>query len=222
MDFKLQSKLLQVLQDGEFRPLGGRQSIKVNVRVIAATHRDLEALIAEEKFREDLYYRLNVLVFRMPALRERPEDIVPLFEFFLAKYSPAGVPGPGVDWELKEALLKHTWPGNVRELENLARRYLALRDSSALRQTIRVSRKATTAATLHELQPVQSAHGPVLGRVEMMKNEAEAEAILRTLETTHWNRRQAALLLGIDYKALLYKMRKLQIDSRAQSEAVSS
>jgi len=212
MDFRLQSKLLQVLQDGEYRRLGSRESARTNVRVIAATHQDLERLIAEGRFRQDLYYRINVIQFVAPPLRTRPEDIVSLFNHLLAKHCPPDTRVPPVTVELEKALLAHPWPGNVRELENAARRYLALNDIAALLATLRrpasFSYEDSTAPPKHSLLP---AHGPVLGKMETAKREAEAEAILQALEATHWNRRQAAVLLGIDYKALLYKIRRFRI-----------
>lgn len=216
MDFKLQSKLLQVLQDGEYRRLGSRESAKANVRVIAATHQDLERLIEEGRFRQDLYYRINVIQFVTPPLRNRREDIVPLFGHLLGKHCTPEVCVPPMTDELEKALLAHDWPGNVRELENAARRYLALDDIPALVATLR-PRPASfthndTRAPVNPSVPLP--HGPVLGKLEIAEGQAEAEAIVRALETTYWNRRQAAVLLGIDYSALLYKIRKLRIAAR--------
>src|SRR5450432_54439 len=122
MDVRLQAKLLQVLQDREFQRIGGRETVKVDVRVMAATHCDLEAAIGEHSFREDLYYRLNVINLVLPPLRERPEDILPLAEFLMAKHCPPGVPIPAIAPELANAMLAYGWPGNVRQLENMVRR----------------------------------------------------------------------------------------------------
>src|ERR1017187_9515620 len=132
MDFKLQAKVLQVLQDQTFQHLGGKDTIRVNVRVIAATHRDLEQAITEEKFREDLYYRLNVISVEVPALRERKEEIIPLAEFLIARHCAPGTGVPSLSPELRRALLEYQWPGNVRELENVMRRYVILRDAEGL------------------------------------------------------------------------------------------
>ena len=212
MDFRLQSKLLQVLQDGEYRRLGSRESARANVRVIAATHQDLERLIAEGRFRQDLYYRINVIQFSAPPLRTRPEDIVALFTHLLTKHCPPESRIPPVTAELEKALLAHPWPGNVRELENAARRYLAFNDIPSLLATLRrpVSFSYDNIPALPK-PAISLAHGPILGKMETAKCEAEAQAILQALEATHWNRRQAAVLLGIDYKALLYKIRRFRI-----------
>src|SRR5215471_4599335 len=127
MDFKLQAKLLQVLQDHEFQRLGGKETVRVDVRVIAATHNDLEAAISAGKFRQDLYYRLNVVTLYVPPLRELRADIVPLTEFLLKKHCRE--PLPEITGELERALLDHDWPGNVRELENVVRKFAILRDA---------------------------------------------------------------------------------------------
>src|SRR5580698_9120849 len=117
MDVRLQAKLLQVLQDQEFQRIGGKETIKVDVRVMAATHRDLETAIVEGNFREDLYYRLNVINIVLPPLRERSEDIIPLAEHLMKKHALPGVEVPVITPELQQAMLTHPWPGNVRELE---------------------------------------------------------------------------------------------------------
>jgi two-component system response regulator AtoC len=136
MDLRLQTKLLQVLQDGEIQPLGSSRTIKVNVRVMAATHRDLTRLIQEGAFREDLYYRLNVIKIVIPPLRERREEILPLAETLLNRHLPRGQKPPVLRDELKRFLLEYRWPGNVRELENVMRRFLVYQDSSMLIQEL--------------------------------------------------------------------------------------
>ena len=132
MDLRLQTKLLQVLQDGEIQPLGSSRTIQVNVRVMAATHRDLARAIQEGTFREDLYYRLNVIKIVIPPLRERREEILPLAEMLLARHLPRGQKSPPIGDELRRFLLDYRWPGNVRELENVMRRFLVYRDSALL------------------------------------------------------------------------------------------
>jgi two-component system response regulator AtoC len=129
MPASLQAKILHVLQDREFTRLGSNRPIEVNVRVIAATNRNLEEMMRNGAFREDLYYRLQVIELRVPSLRERPEEIPPLVEFFLSKYArvyrrPAVRPSP----VLMEAIADHTWPGNIRELENMVKRYVVLQE----------------------------------------------------------------------------------------------
>ncbi len=220
MDVRLQAKLLQVLQDREFQRIGGKDTIKVDVRIMAATHRDLERAIAERTFREDLYYRLNVINIVLPPLRERKEDIVPLAEALLKKHA---IPGRavGITLDLKHALMAYHWPGNVRELENVMRKLIVLRDPDLVARELhaKVSRKTLLSAAAPA--PVESdaaiasraaADTPILEQVTRAKHQAETEAILAALNSTRWNRKQAAALLKIDYKALLYKMKKLGVE----------
>jgi two-component system response regulator AtoC len=218
MDVRLQAKLLQVLQDHEFQRIGGKETIKVDVRVIAATHRDLEKAIAERSFREDLYYRLNVINIVMPPLRERSEDIIPLAEFLMKKHAPQNVANPAITADLRHAMMSHHWPGNVRELENFVRKFLILREPDSLARELRakIARKSTMCAAIPDMYTAPAAHQvadrPILEQVTRAKRQAETEAILATLNSTRWNRKQAAVLLKIDYKALLYKMKKLGIE----------
>ena len=217
MDVRLQAKLLQVLQDHEFQRIGGKETIKVDVRVIAATHRDLEKAIADRTFREDLYYRLNVINIVMPPLRERSEDIIPLAEFLMKKHASQNVANPVITAELKHAMMSHHWPGNVRELENFVRKFLILREPDSLARDLRakIARRSTITAAIPEgyAAPAhQIAERPILEQVTRAKRQAETEAILATLNSTRWNRKQAAVLLKIDYKALIYKMKKLGIE----------
>lgn len=219
MDYRLQAKLLQVLQDQEFQRLGGSETIRVNVRVMAATHSDLEKAMREGRFREDLYYRLNVINLHVPALRDRPDEILPLAEHFLRKHATPGAAELEITGPLSDALLAYHWPGNVRELENVARRYLALRDPEALVHDLRLKAQNGSqpmAPAPQRLQP------PLLGAVTdtptfdnltEARRQAEIDTILSVLNRTRWNRKQAANLLRVDYKALLYKMRKLGIDA---------
>ena len=213
MDFKLQAKLLQVLQDQEFQRLGGRDTIKVDVRVIAATHSNLYKAIAESNFREDLYYRLNVISIRVPPLRERREDIIPMAEFLLAKHTTAGVVPVQIPPALRELFLHYHWPGNVRELENMIRKLIVFREASSVEQDLRdkLRQRPVNGSTLAETVQAPPAATPVLEQVAMAKREAERAAIVSALKSTNWNRRQASILLQIDYKALLYKMTKLSI-----------
>lgn len=228
MDFKLQAKLLQVLQDHEFQRLGGKETIKVNVRVIAATHRDLEKAIVDRAFREDLYYRLNLITITVPPLRERKEDIVPLSEFLLKKHVGAATPAIQIPSSLKDVFLRYHWPGNVRELENTIRKFLIFQDAKSIEQELRqkIQRRPVevamhTAAPVGEPAPIAALNGnvatapppaaSVLEQVASAKRDAERSAIISALRSTNWNRKQASLLLQIDYKALLYKMNRLAI-----------
>ena len=219
MDVRLQAKLLQVLQDQEFQRIGGKETIKVDVRVMAATHRDLEKAILERTFREDLYYRLNVINLYLPPLRERKEDIVPLAEFLLRKHTVKGVPVPVISMDLKHAMMTYHWPGNVRELENYVRKLMILRDCDAIAKELhaKTTRKTLMSAPIAEKHaiPLEIAeNSPILEQVTKAKYQAETDAILAALNSTRWNRKQAAALLKIDYKALLYKMKKLGVEDK--------
>ena len=226
MDFKLQAKLLQVLQDQEFQRLGGKETIRVDVRVIAATHCDLEEAIADGRFREDLYYRLNVVTIRVPPLRERQDEVLPLAEFLLRKHArPGSAPLP-ITPALHQALMTHSWPGNIRELENVMRKYLVVRDAETIITDLRtrILRKTSpalaaappkvrTAAAAADVEISEPVSTPILKQVNRAKEQAETDAILTALHNTRWNRKQAAQILNIDYKALLYKMKKLSIEN---------
>jgi two-component system response regulator AtoC len=213
MDYKLQAKLLQVLQDHTFNRLGGKEAIQVDVRVMSATHRDLEEAIADGTFRQDLYYRLDVISLHLPALRERREDVLGLAEVLLRKHAAPGSPLPTITPSLRQALLAHDWPGNIRELENLMRKLLVLQAPEMI-----ASELHTKAARKELARPMPPAGErsdvaePILEKVSKANHEAESEAIMAALNATRWNRRQAAFVLKIDYKALLYKMKKLGIN----------
>jgi two-component system response regulator AtoC len=219
MDYKLQAKLLQVLQDQEFQRLGGKDTVRVNVRVLAATHQDLEKAIIDRRFREDLYYRLNVINMRIPPLRERKADVIPLTEFLLKKHTPKGTAVPVITPSLRQVLMLHDWPGNIRELENLVRKFVVLRDPVPI--TAELNAKATRKPLLPSQtvpsvadEPTSSVELTILEQVSKAKHQAESTAILAALNSTRWNRKQAAALLKIDYKALLYKMKKLSIEDK--------
>jgi DNA-binding NtrC family response regulator len=294
MDFKLQAKLLQVLQDREFIRLGSSEPRRVDVRVMAATHCNLEQAIAEGKFREDLYYRLNIITLHVPPLRDRVDEILPLAYHFMRKHATPASPSLEVSPVLHEVLLSHDWPGNIRELENVIRKFLVIRRADLVSEDLRmrarrrntmhmtanagangthtvkqplgsmskpvlaprdeVPRSITTGPQsvpavpvyggvnghIHEdvhalveptpcrsglngVRPLQAEHHDrwsVLERVDKARREAETEAIMAALNSSLWNRKRAAELLNIDYKALLYKMKKLGIVERAAQIAI--
>ena len=253
MDLRLQAKLLQVLQDREFHRIGAREATQVDVRVIAATHRQLESRIEQREFREDLYYRLNVLNIVVPPLRERPDEIVPLAAFFLRKHA-LDTSIPEIGPALKNALLRHHWPGNIRELENVMRRYLVVRNAETIAEELRRlhskisgGNRATSSQTGGEAPsrwvaaappastdfsgdlPLGAATRPLpangqylpdrmdtenseLVKLDQARKAAETDVIMKALYSTQWNRKRAAAVLGVDYKALLYKMKKLGIE----------
>jgi two-component system, NtrC family, response regulator AtoC len=221
MDVRLQAKLLQVLQDHEFQRVGGKEVIKVDVRVLAATHRDLENAILEKTFREDLYYRLNVISVELPPLQDRKEDIVPLAEHLLHRHVTAGNVIPEITSELKQAMVAYHWPGNVRELENVVRKLIVLRDPGFMARELqaKTARKKLSSVSASYLGKAESTLAisspePILKQVTKAKQHAEAEAILAALDSTRWNRKQAAALLRIEYKALLYKLKKLGLEEK--------
>jgi len=193
-----QAKLLRVLQEGEFHRVGGEAIIRVNVRVLSATNRDLGALVAQEKFREDLYYRLSVVPIRVPALRERPHDIRPLAEYFLEEFCARNNFKPKtVDEAVFPLLENHAWPGNARELRNVVERMAILtpgeritRDSIPVE--IRVQRETGPKSTIQEA-----------------RESAEREHILRALEESKWNVSGAARALGMERTNLHKRIRAL-------------
>jgi len=218
MDVRLQAKLLQVLQDHEFQRIGGKETIRVDVRIMAATHRDLEKAIVEGTFREDLYYRLNVINLKVPPLRDRKEDIVPLAEFLIKKHTSGGLAAPAIPVGLKHALMTYHWPGNVRELENYVRKFIILGDPESLSSELHAKAikpmRPIPIADSYSQPAERSQDSPILEQVTQARKQAETDAILAALNSTRWNRKQAAALLKIDYKALLYKMKKLGVEDR--------
>ena len=212
----LQAKLLQVLQDGQFSRLGGRVTVKVDVRVLAATNINMPQAIAQKTFREDLYYRLNSFVLRMPSLRERREEIPMILRHFMLHLADRYACAPlSVSQRLLEACENYPWPGNIRELENFVKRYLVLADESAaigeLQKAMHHDPQNGSAAA-EQKQPQQQ---PDLKEmVRNLKNGAESEVIAQVLEETAWNRKRAATKLNISYKALLYKIRQYDIRPR--------
>src|SRR4249920_1407045 len=213
MSTPLQAKLLHVLQDHQYSRLGGRHLIDTDVRVLAATNVDVQEAMKTGRFREDLYYRLNVLSILVPPLRERLVEIPLLFRHFLEKYSEKfGKPSQEPSQYLLDAAVKYPWPGNLRELENFVKRYVILEDDEgSLRELIEMSKLRQKAAPREE--PTLPREQGLKALVRGLKDEAEMEAIADALEKTRWCRKDAAKMLGISYKALLYKMRQFNLDT---------
>jgi len=208
----LQAKLLQVLQDGEFTRLGGNRDVRVDVRVLCATNRRLIEMVASGGFREDLYFRLNVVGVEIPPLRERREEIPALVEIFLHRFAARyEKPVPTLSEALVREFERYEFPGNVRELENLIKRFVVLEREESILDELRESPGAERGGeSLRELiAGLEETAGLVplreVGRRVAL--EAEREAIDRVLQYTHWNRKQAARLLGVSYKTLLHKIR---------------
>jgi two-component system, NtrC family, response regulator AtoC len=209
LDPSLQSKLLQLLQDGQFCRIGAQEDKKVEVRVVCATNRNLEAEIEGGTFRQDLYYRINVVNIRMPALRERRGDIEDLCSYFLEYYNRKfNCKARPLSQEVLAVLQKYHWPGNIRELENLIKRYVILGHEEVITNDL-VSREPDF------FNPEFSLDGPISLKklTRQCVRELERKVILKVLQQHHWNRKQAAKTLGISYRALLYKIRDAGLPS---------
>jgi DNA-binding NtrC family response regulator len=210
----LQAKLLHVLQDGEFSRLGGKKPVKVNVRVLAATNKKLKEAVLKGEFRNDLYFRLNVIKLEVPPLRERREDIPLLCNNFLEKYRERyQSPVQQFPKDLMEAFFRYDWPGNVRQLENVVKRYLILPDGD-------IAAELRSNSPEPVAQPVQAANLSLKEVAGQAAETAEKEVVLRVLEETGWNRKESARRLRISYKALRNKLKKWQLVRERPNEAV--
>jgi len=230
MPMDAQTRLLRVLQEGEYTTVGGRNPIKTDVRIVAATNRDLRQLINQGLFREDLFYRLNVVPIRLPPLRERSEDIPDLVRHFLALCEEEGLPGKSIDNPALDLLRRHRWPGNVRELENLVRRLAALYTEDTITAEVIHAELAEPAAAAspaeatedenlagaieRHLQRYFAEFGDALpppGLYERMLKELERPLISMSLGATRGNQIKAAHLLGLNRNTLRKKIRDLDI-----------
>ncbi len=224
-----QTRLLRVLQEGEYTTVGGRTPIRANVRIIAATHRDLTQLIRQGLFREDLFYRLNVVPIRLPPLRERAEDIPELIRHFLTLAASEGLPVKTIDSQAMDRLKRHRWPGNVRELENLVRRLAALYSQEVIGIEVidgeligapptdaggPVDGEGVSASVDRHLREYFASHGdslPPPGVYDRVLREVERPLITLTLEATRGNQIKAAQILGLNRNTLRKKIRDLDI-----------
>ena len=228
MPAEAQTRLLRVLQEGEYTTVGGRAPIRTNVRIVAATHRDLTQLIRQGLFREDLYYRLNVVPIRMPPLRERREDIPELVKHFLTKSAEEGLPWKMIDKQALEQLQVYNWPGNVRELENVVRRLAALYSEDTIGIDVIVSELSDIASPISEasksngiseavelhIQDYFAIHKgtlPAGGLYDQILKEVERPLITHTLQFTRGNQLKSAKLLGLNRNTLRKKIRELNI-----------
>jgi two-component system response regulator AtoC len=208
----LQAKLLQVLQDRQFTRLGGNQEVTVDVRVVCATNRKLDEMVRSGRFREDLFFRLNVVSVAIPPLRERRDEIPALVESFLRRFSARyRRPSCRVSAELMRAFEQYAFPGNVRELENMVKRIVVFGNEAPILEEIRRSLRGGRAGSgLAELmQRVEASAGelPLREVGRLVSLEAERSAIAHVLERTRWNRKRAARILHVSYKTLLQKIR---------------
>jgi two-component system response regulator AtoC len=210
----LQAKLLQVLQDGEFARLGGQADVKVDVRVIAATNRNLEEMVASGGFREDLYYRLNVVNVFVPPLRERREEIPILVDHFVRLYSlKYNREMEPVSDRLMQGFLSYPWPGNVRELENMVKRIVVLQNEEAIADEI-FSVQSAPEPSRPSIEQMVEEMDPLAPQISLREigrraaREAEREALRKVLYQTNWNRKKAAKILDVSYKTLLQKIKE--------------
>ena len=230
MPLDAQTRLLRVLQSGEFMPVGARSAVKANLRIVAATHRDLRQLVAQGLFREDLFYRLNVVPIRLPALRERPEDIPALVQHFLNGVQAEGLRMKTIEPAAMALLRTHPWPGNVRELENLVRRLAVLYVEDTIGADVialELQEGARGLAPSHQMEldlagsierhlddVFTQADGrlPAPGLHERLVREVERPLISRVLLATRGNQLKAAALLGLNRNTLRKKIRELDIE----------
>jgi len=229
MPLEAQTRLLRVLQEGEYTTVGGRTAIRADVRIIAATHRDLRQMVRQGLFREDLYYRLSVVPIRLPPLRERTEDIPELVRHFFAEAQEEGLSGKTLDGEAMDALKAYHWPGNVRELENLMRRLAVLysqetidrevieselSEGKAADKAVAAPAESLGAAVEHHLRSYFAAHEdglPASGLYDRILREVERPLIELSLSATRGNQIRAAKLLGLNRNTLRKKIRDLDI-----------
>ncbi|MBI3609400.1 MAG: sigma-54-dependent Fis family transcriptional regulator [Nitrospirae bacterium] len=207
---ELQARLLRAIQEGEVERVGGNKTIRVDVRLISATHVDLAEAVQKGIFREDLYYRLNVIPIKLPPLRERIADLPQLVEFFLQRYNRRFKKNVRqIGQSALEMLSSYDWPGNIRELENLIERLVALSEGDMI---------------LKEHIPLEYGLGGLShpdsndGLLKRAVDDLEQRLILKTLEKVKWNRTAAARMLGISFPALKYKMKRMKLDRSLQQE----
>src|SRR5579859_1789838 len=212
----LQAKLLQLLQDGQFCPVGGQEDKQIDARVVCATNRNLEEEIRKGTFRQDLFYRINVVSIRMPTLRERAADIPimcdSLRQMFSTRFDRETRPFTA---RKLEALQRYHWPGNVRELENLIKRYVILGSEDVLALEPTEGR-----AGLPESEVMDSDIRSLKKATREAVRELEGKIIVKALQAHNWNRRRAASALEISYRALLYKLKEAGLPTRRGREAL--
>ena len=206
-----QTKLLRVIQEREFMRLGGVDTIKVDARIIAATNVDLKGLVEQGTFREDLFYRLNVISVQLPSLRERKEDIPLLVDHFLKKYSQENDKTfSPVSPEIMRLMVQYDWPGNVRELENLIERAVVLSTSGELSQEV-IAPEVRPASPIHKTNGVPAMDGKPL---YVMLDSFERDVILQMLESVNWSQTEAAERFGLPLSTLNSKVKRLGIDAK--------
>jgi len=205
LPLSMQVKLLRAIQEKRVRPVGSAQEIKIDVRLISASHKDINQMVANGEFRQDLFYRLHVIELIMPPLRDRREDIPVMLDHILSRVSnDTGISKPRIEREALKALYEHDYPGNVRELENILERACALCEDGL----IQASDLGLNSVYHHTETPQRQVNGDLEGYLA----EVEREVIEQALATTHWNRTAAAKKLGLTLRSMRYRMEKLGLE----------
>ncbi len=218
MDISIQAKLLQVLQDGMFSRLGGDGDVTVDTRVVATTKDHLEKTMMEGHFRQDLFFRINVINITVPPLRDRKEQILPFSQYYLDFYrNKYGKDATSFSPKMVNTFKEYGWPGNIRELENMIKRIVIFGEQDPMLKNLSTtkSKDGTSSETAENSSDGGAAGKKVFNLKDLGKRaaeDAEKEIIQSTLLETHWNRKRAAQLLRVSYKALLYKIQKYHLD----------
>jgi two-component system response regulator AtoC len=214
LDPALQAKLLQLLQDGQFSRIGASEDRQVEVRVVCATNKQLEKEIKTGSFRQDLFYRINVLTIELPSLQQRSGDLPVLVDYLLNKYADKfGRPAPPMSKQTIRSLQKYSWPGNIRELENVIKRYVIVGREESIYNSLESGNE-------QEFNPEDVPLDGVIKLKEVTRQavkQIERKIILKTLDAHRWNRQSTARALSISYAALLYKMREAGVPPRRSS-----
>jgi transcriptional regulator with PAS, ATPase and Fis domain len=218
LDSSLQAKLLQLLQDGQFSRIGDEREKRVNIRVICATNRNLNREIEAGRFRQDLFYRINVITVKLPNLRERREDITMLAEYFRAqlnvRYERSAPPFPE---DVVESFAQKEWRGNIRELENIVARYAILGSLEGS-----VTEASAKHPPLGQMKLISNGSIPLKQIARQAVREMESNLILKVLRDNKWNRRKAAQVLNISYRALIYKIQDAGLSQRSSRKVRSA
>jgi two-component system response regulator HydG len=207
MSASTQAKILRVLQEHEFERLGGTRTIKVDVRLVAATNRDLPEMVSRGAFREDLYYRLNVVTIAMPPLRERKDDIIPLANWFVKRFGgELKKKLEGFEPEAQKMLMRYNWPGNIRELENAVERAALLADAATIKAD---DLRLGDVSSVGPGEPTAAVKIPPAG---IALEEIERQALVEALRMSNWVQKDAAELLAISPRVMNYKIKTLGIE----------
>lgn len=228
MEISIQAKLLQVLQDGMFSRLGGDGDVMVDTRVIVTTRGHLERSMTKGHFREDLFFRINVINITIPPLRDRSEQILPLSDYYLDFYKRKyGRNVPSFSARVINAFKEYPWPGNIRELENMIKRFVIFGEEDTVLENLSARRLDDG---MNPVPPRNFSSDPSIAESTLdlkeagkrAAEEAEKKIIQNALEETHWNRKRAAQLLHVSYKALLYKIQKYHIDGLREERRIDA